>query len=151
MRVRQERGFVLIGTAVSMVLLLAFVGLGFDLGRVYIAHNEAQVFTDSAALTAASQLDASDEGIRRARTAVAQIPMKWNLGSESFKGVLVEFSGDGKTWYTNPPSPDFVNRVRVSAPHNELEIVFLRVVGAPTSMTVPAASVAASNPARLVE
>src|SRR6266849_9915049 len=93
-----DRGFLLIAMAASMFLLLAVMGLAFDLGRIYIARNEAQVFTDAAAIAAASKLDRTDAGLRRAREAVARIPMRWNLGTREFTGVVVEFKGDGGNW-----------------------------------------------------
>src|SRR5580700_8138637 len=76
-----ERGFVLIAMSVSMLLLLAVIGLAFDLGRIYIVRNEAQVFTDAAAMAAAARLDGTAGGIRRAREAVARLPGRWNLGT----------------------------------------------------------------------
>ena len=137
--------------SVSMFLLLAVMGMAFDLGRVYIARNEAQVFTDAAAMTAANQLDGTAAGIGRAKAAVAQLPMRWNLGTQEFTGIIVEFGPDGTKWETDPKSASGVTYVRVSAPANNLEITFLRAVGGPTSFTVPARSVAASNPVRLTE
>ena len=65
----------------TMLLLLAMVGMAFDLGRIYIARNEAQVFTDAAAMTAATKLDGTSDGLQRARQAVAHLPMRWNLGT----------------------------------------------------------------------
>ena len=139
MGVRQERGFVLIAMSVAMTLMLAVLGLAFDFGRIYIARNEAQVFTDAAAMAAASKLDGTDAGLDRARQAVAKLPMRWNLGTKSFIGVVVEFSPDKKGW------------ARVSAPNNQVEITFLRAVGGPDVFTVPAHSIAAANPVRLIE
>ena len=141
MRVRKHRegGFVLIAMSVAMTLMLAVMGLAFDFGRIYIARNEAQVFTDAAAMAAASKLDGTDAGLDRARQAIARLPMRWNLGTKSFTGVVVEFSPDKQAW------------ARVSAPNNQVEITFLRAVGGPDVFTVPAHSVAAANPVRLVE
>jgi len=142
MRVRRhnsEQGFVLIAMSVAMVLMLAVMGLAFDLGRIYIARNEAQVFTDAAAMAAASKLDGTDAGLVRARQAVGRLPMRWNLGTKAFSGVVVEFSADKQSW------------ARVTAPDNQVEITFLRAVGGPAVFTVPAHSVAAGNPVRLVE
>lgn len=137
--------------SVTMLLLLAMVGMAFDLGRIYIARNETQVFTDAAALTAAVKLDGTNAGLDRARDAVAHIPMRWNLGTERFTGVVVEFSSDGKTWEREPRDASAVAMARVSAPNNGVDIVFLRAVGGPRSLTVPARSVAATHPVRLVE
>src|ERR1700676_327496 len=98
LRKRAERGFVLIAMSVTMLLLLAVIGLAFDFGRIYIARNEAQVFTDAAAMTAAGRLNCTDQGIARAKDAVAHLPMRWNLGTQPFTGVVVEFSADGEHW-----------------------------------------------------
>ncbi len=146
----RERGFVLIAMSVSMVLMLAVVGMAFDLGRIYIARNEAQVFTDAASLAAAADLDGTAEGVDRARNEISRIPMRWNLGTSEFTGVVVEFSKDGAQWEQNPKEAGST-RVRVSAPANNVEITFLRAVGGPASFTVPAHSVAAANPPRWIE
>ena len=74
----RQRGFVLIGMGVSMVLMLAFLGLAFDFGRIYIARNETQLFTDAAAMAAASKLDGSAGSIEKARAAVERLPSRWN-------------------------------------------------------------------------
>ena len=121
---KKRRGFVLIAMSISMLLLLAVMGLAFDVGRIYIARNEAQVFTDAAAMAAASKLDGTKAGLDRAREAVAKIPMRWNLGTEEFRGVVIEF--DSK-------DPASVTTVRVTAPDNSVEITFLRAVGGPNS------------------
>jgi len=136
--------------SVSMFLLLAVVGMAFDLGRVYIARNEAQIFADAACMAAAKQLDGTAAGLDRARAAVAALPNRWNLGTESFKGVIIEFSADGQQWETQPKNPT-LHYARVTAPDNQVEIMFLRAVGGPADFTVPARAVASTNPVRLTE
>ena len=148
---KQQRGFVLIAMSVSMLILLAVLGLAFDLGRIYIARNEAQIFTDAAALTAAMSLNGTAAGVTKAREAVARVPMRWQLGSKEFKGVIVEFSPDGVKWEADPTDPASTTRARVTAPNNAVEIMFLRAVGGPDVFTVPAHSVASLNPVRLSE
>jgi uncharacterized membrane protein len=147
----RQRGFVLIAMSITMLLLLAVMGLAFDLGRVYIARNEAQVFTDAAAMSAASKLDGSSAGIAKARESVARLPMRWNLGTREFTGVIVEFSPDGVKWERDPKEASSLNQVRVTAPANNVEITFLRAVGGPALFTFPAHAAAATNPVRLVE
>jgi uncharacterized membrane protein len=147
----REKGFVLIAMSVSMLLLLAVIGLAFDFGRIYIARNEAQVFTDAAAMTAATRLNGTGEGLSRARAAVARLPMRWNLGTQPFTGVVVEFSADGLHWDADPTEAVGLTMARVTAPANSVDIVFLRAVGGPGAFTVPARSVAAANPVRLTE
>jgi uncharacterized membrane protein len=137
--------------SVSMLILLAVLGLAFDLGRIYIARNEAQIFTDAAALSAVMSLDGTAAGVTKAREAVARVPMRWQLGVKEFKGVIVEFSPDGVKWETDPTDPAATTRARVTAPNNAVEITFLRAVGGPDVFTVPAHSVATTNPPRLSE
>ncbi len=148
---RAQRGFVLIAMSVTMIVLLAVIGLAFDFGRIYIARNEAQVFTDAAAMTAAARLDGTPAGIARARDAVAHLPMRWNLGTQPFTGVTVEFSADGSRWEREPKDPASIVKARVTAPSNNVDIIFLRAAGGPAALTVPARSVAAIDPVRLTQ
>lgn len=137
--------------SITMLLLLAVMGLAFDLGRVYIARNEAQVFTDAAAMAAAAKLNGSPAGILKAREAVSRLPGRWNLGTREFAGIVVEFSPDGVKWVRDPEDAAAITMARVTAPADSVEITFLRAVGGPSSFTVPAHSVAATNPVRLAE
>jgi uncharacterized membrane protein len=134
-----------------MFLLLAVIGMAFDLGRVYITRNEAQVFTDAASMTAAAQLDGTQSGVDRAKASVAALPIRWNLGSESFTGVVTEFSVDGQYWEVEPKEFSGLRYARVTAPDNNVEIVFLRAVGGPVNFDVPAHAVATTDPVRLTE
>lgn len=151
MCVKRQKGFILIAMSVSMFLLLAVVGMAFDLGRIYIARNEAQVFADAASMAAAKQLDGTTAGLARARAAVTALPNRWNLGTESFSGVVTEFSADGETWETEPKDIAALHYARVTAPDNRVEIMFLRAVGGPADFTVPARAVASTKPVRLTE
>ncbi len=154
---KSQRGFVLIVMSACLFLLLAVIGLAFDLGRVYITRNEAQIFVDAASLAAARQMDGTAAGLDRARDAVQRLPNRWNLGTEAFRGVQVEFSPDQEHWQARPEGDPqakdtaTLRFVRVTAPDNHLAIVFLRAVGGPESFTVPARAVAATNPVRLAE
>src|SRR5215813_985746 len=121
----RQRGFVLIAMSVTMLLLLAVIGMAFDLGRVYIARNEAQVFCDAAAMAAASKINGTAAGLDRARESVARVPMRWNLGTKAFEGVVVEFSSNGTTWERSPKDSAAVGFARVTAPANQVEIMFL--------------------------
>jgi hypothetical protein len=102
-------------------------------------------------MSAASKLDGSSAGIAKARAAVARLPMRWNLGTQEFTGVVVEFSADGVKWERDPGDTSSMTQARVTAPANGVEITFLRAVGGPAFFTVPAHAAAATNPVRLVE
>jgi uncharacterized membrane protein len=151
MRVNRKKGFILIAMSVCMFLLLAVVGMAFDLGRVYIARNEAQIFTDAASMAAAKQLDGTAAGVDRARAAVAGMPNRWNLGTETFSGVVIEFSIDGHLWDQQPKNVAALRFARVTAPDNHMGIMFLRAVGGPPEFTVPARAAASIKPVRLTE
>jgi uncharacterized membrane protein len=137
--------------SVSMLLLLAVIGLAFDLGRIYIARNEAQIYTDAAAMTAALKLDGSAAGVAKAREAAVRLPNRWNLGSQEFTGIVVEFSKDGSVWEQDPKTAAGLTLARVTSASNLVEITFLRAVGGPNTFSVPARSTAATNPVRLVQ
>lgn len=153
MRRNPQKGFVLIAMSAAMFLLLAVIGMVFDLGRVYITRNEAQVFTDAASMAAAKQLDGTPEGLSRARAAVAALPNHWNLGTQTFQGVVVDFSADNENWKPDPDAEELsaLRYARVTAPDNHVDIMFLRAVGGPESLTVPARAVASTKPVRLVQ
>jgi Flp pilus assembly protein TadG len=139
----------------TLFLLMAMIGVAFDFGRIYIARNEAQVFTDAAAMTAASKMDGTGGGLARARQAVQNLPVRWNFGTMAFSGVRVEFSADGRDWKEAPEkdevSPQTLRMVRVTAPANDVDITFLRMSGGPEKLRVAARTVASANPVRLVE
>jgi hypothetical protein len=118
---------------------------------VYIARNEAQVFVDAASMAAAQQIDGTAAGFARARAAVHRLPNRWNMGTETFRNVRVEFGADSGHWEEKPSDMHAVHFVRVTAPDNQMGILFLRAVGGPESFTVPAHAVSTTNPVRLVE
>ena len=49
----REGGYVLVACALASIVLLGFVGLSIDLGRMYSIRAEAQAFVDSASVAAA--------------------------------------------------------------------------------------------------
>ena len=123
---RQEKGYVLVLSAAFMVTMMGMVGLGIDLGRMYVARNELQSFTDSASIAAALQLDGTSNGIANAKSAVTATgtTMKWDMGTKTISTVTVDFaqglansanSPDSTTWSANPGSPADYRFVRVKA------------------------------------
>ena len=69
---RKEQGFVLVVTAALIVAVVGMAGLGVDLGRMYVARNELQSFTDSASIAAALQLDGTSSGITDAQNSLGK-------------------------------------------------------------------------------
>src|SRR6266498_2163691 len=97
---RREDGFVLLAMGASVVVLLGMLGLAIDLGRTFIAKNEAQAFTDAAAMAAASKLNGTADGVSAAQAAVTNSTNKWNFAYSSFTSVTTEFSSDNTNWST---------------------------------------------------
>ena len=99
-----QRGFVLIMTGFSIIALVGMMGLAIDLGRMYIVKNESQTFCDLTALAAGRQIDGTQDGIDRARTAVSSSQMKYNFGTANFSDVTTLFSTDNTYWTSYPSS-----------------------------------------------
>jgi len=133
-------------------------GMAIDLGRMYIAKNEAQTYADSAALYAARELDGTAASLTRADAAVSANPNKWNFGTDAFSGTVIEYSADGTTgWVTSAnAAPAKMSYVRVTASIHNVALFFLPVTGTGASAIVKASAVAGmtlqgtseSNPVR---
>ena len=83
---RREAGFTLVATGACLMVLLGMLGLAVDLGRLYIAKNEAQAFADAGALAAVKQLNGKSAGITAAKDAVTTLRTRnrWNMGTTAF-------------------------------------------------------------------
>jgi Flp pilus assembly protein TadG len=149
---RLDRGFVLVTMAATSVVLLGALGLAVDIGRMYIAKNEAQSFADAAALAAALKLDGTSTGVTNAQTAATSLPDKWNFVTAAFSGTTVQVAqGTGGPWTSasSPPSPA-TNYTYVKVTANvAVSLYFLPVVttfvggSTPSSSTVGATATAA--------
>ncbi|HUS05670.1 MAG TPA: pilus assembly protein TadG-related protein [Bryobacteraceae bacterium] len=144
---RSERGFTLMTTGLSIFIIVSTMGLAFDMGRVYISRNEAQAFTDSAALGAAARLNGTQAGVTAAQAEVTNNPNRWNMASSAFSGVTTEFSTDQTSWVSTPAASAIPNTryVRVTAPSNSVTISFMRVLGLASSMTVASRTIAGTQ------
>ncbi|MBL8215531.1 MAG: hypothetical protein JNK87_32725 [Bryobacterales bacterium] len=130
-RRHRQSGFALVTVALSLVSLVGTVGLGVDIGRMYIAKSEAQAVADSAALAAALELDGTPQGIARARQAASAAAHRQAEFSVLAEGPFVAV----------PKFADGVRFVRVTA-EAPVDIYFLRVTGAPATSTARASAVA---------
>jgi Flp pilus assembly protein TadG len=148
---RSQEGFVLIVTSIALTILLALAALGIDIGRMYVIRAELQSFTDAAALSAAIELNGTDQGLANARAGAGRLAtgphaMQWDLGTRPITNIATSFSAENKTWQEQPkPAGDYrFVRVVATAP---APVIFLRVfqpMGLGSS-TVSAASVAAKT------
>src|SRR5216684_4165857 len=101
-KIARKRGFTLLATVACTVALFAVAGLAVDIGRMYITKNEAQSYSDAAAVSAAMQLDGTAGGLTKADAVVLASPNAWNFGTTFFSGTVVEYSNDGLAgWSTS--------------------------------------------------
>jgi hypothetical protein len=131
------------------------LGLALDLGRVYIAKNETQSFTDTAALAAAVALNSGS--LDRAQDAVAaNVKNKWNMGNSAFTPAetAIEFARaldtnasrpDPATWSATPATAAGYTFVRVTATV-AVQLFVLPAIGSSNAQIVRAASVAGQVP-----
>ena len=137
-----RRGFVLVSMAVITVGVLAVVGLAVDIGRMFIAKNELQLYCDSAAVAAAMALNGSNTGIANAATAVAGSTNKWNFGTTSVSGASVAYATASTGPWVASPSPAtgyMYAQVSASVP---VPLYFLPLVTGQGTFTVTAVGAA---------
>ncbi len=65
----QQRGAVIITTALTLLFLLGFMGIAIDFGHLFVVKTELQTALDSCALAAAQELDSQASALTRARSA----------------------------------------------------------------------------------
>jgi Flp pilus assembly protein TadG len=66
---RSQHGAVIITVALSLLVLLGFIGFALDFSRLFIVKTEMQTAMDSCALAAAQELDGSGDALTRATNA----------------------------------------------------------------------------------
>jgi hypothetical protein len=66
---RQQRGAVIITTALALLFLLGFMAISIDLGHLFVVKTEIQTAMDSCALAAAKELDGGSDALTRATSA----------------------------------------------------------------------------------
>lgn len=142
---RGTRGYILVATAFSAMFLLGALGLAVDIGRMYVAKNEAQQYVDSASLAAAQQLDGTAAGITRANSAVSGDAGKWQFDTQTFSNVSVGYGTSvSGPFAASPANPAGYNYVQVVATV-QVPMYLIRVFTGPSS-TVAAAAVSGDTP-----
>jgi hypothetical protein len=128
-------------TTLSLTFLLGICGLAIDIGRMYIAKNEAQAYVDSAALAAARQLDGTPPGITNAANAASTDTGKWRFDTLPFTNVSTGFATSASgPFTTSPVDPTNYKYVQVVATVN-VPMYLIRILVGP-SATVAASAVA---------
>jgi Flp pilus assembly protein TadG len=142
----RRRGFILIATAISAIVLLALAGIVIDVGRMYVARSETQAYTDAASIAAALELDGTTAGVTRAVAAAGAVRARWSLDAMAFPAPAVDFATSlAGPWVASPsPAPMYTHaRVRstVGVPMYLLPVLVSQRTG-----TVKGSSVGAQVP-----
>jgi hypothetical protein len=129
-------------TALSVFAIMGMTGLAVDLGRMYVAKNETQSFVDSAAISAALELNGTLAGFDSARQEVDSSANRWNFGTRSFVDPVVEFSVDSAgPWESNPGSAVGYRFARVTS-GVDVPLSFIQVIAEGETREVNAQAVA---------
>ena len=143
---RARKGFALLATAACLFAMVGMLGLAADVGRMYIVKSEMQAYVDSAALTAALELDGTPAGITRAQSSVSANPNRWNMGTSPFTGTQTDFAADaGGPWEPAPSPASGFRFVRVRATAT-LPLYFIPAVAVSKTSVIKASGVAAQVP-----
>lgn len=125
---------------------MGILGVSVDIGRLYIAKNETQVYADAAALAAVTQLNGSLTGLTAARSAAAAAANSWNLNSTTTTTGTLEF-GTTSTgpWVATPSTGTGYSYARATLPV-QMPLFFLPVVVSRYQQQVVSVSVASQEP-----
>lgn len=142
---RSKRGYVLLALALSAVTVFGMVGLSLDLGRLYIAKQEAQAFADAAAVAATLELDGTTAGLDRARAAARADINRWNFGNTSFATPVIEFGTAATGAFSQNPGAAGIlfTRVTAQAPQKNF---FVQLFNGPATSAAQALAVAGQVP-----
>jgi Flp pilus assembly protein TadG len=132
-----QRGSVMIMTAILMTGIILAVGLCIDVARVYMIRTELQNAADAAALSAARELDSGAGGIQDAVTRATTIVNQYgfNDAAVNISAVNVEFAvnlyGNYVSSATAQANPSTYRFVRVTTESVATPMLFsARVLGA---------------------
>lgn len=121
-RRKNERGSIVIMTAIGMLLLLLMVGLCIDVSRIYSVRAELQNAADAAALTAATQLNGGDGGIDLAVARANAIINTQGFGKANVTIASITFA---KNLY---PDTDYMSAAAAKVGTTAETIRFVKVV-----------------------
>jgi Flp pilus assembly protein TadG len=132
---RDERGSVMIMTAILMFGIILAVGLCIDVSRVYMVRTELQNAADAAALCAARELNSGSSGIQDGVARATSIVNNQGFSRAAVTIANVEFAVNLDGTYVNSATaqanPANIRFVRVSTQTTDTTMLFsARVLGA---------------------
>jgi Flp pilus assembly protein TadG len=133
-----RKGFTTIAVAAGLIAIMGMTGLAVDVGRMYYAKSELQLFCDQAVLTASLYLDGTAQGISDAQGAVTSMATttKWDVGTKTINNISTTFARsnttsintpDAASWSSNPSNPDGYRFVQVYA-SVAVPLTFMQVI-----------------------
>jgi Flp pilus assembly protein TadG len=151
-RKRGEEGFSLVMIAVCAVVMVAMVGLAFDLGRMFIVRNELQTFVDASARAACRQMAGSEASMQVAHSTATGGPLPntpngWNFDTNTISNVTdtyaTTFNGTYDSYATaSGGTTNTYSFIKVTA-NATTPLYFLAVIpGVPTSQLLQATATA---------
>ncbi len=158
---RAQRGSVAIITGLTIAILIGFLGISVDLGRLFVIKAELQTAMDSCALAAASQLrpgmndpGALDRAIAYGRTP----PNRADFQGQTLDPSVIQFSFSDTL--AGPYTPysyqsggaaalaNTAKFARCTYPLANVPVLFMRVLNSMTDTTVAATAVATLAPSQ---
>lgn len=167
---RLQRGAVAVITGLTIAVLVGFLGIAVDLGRLFVIKSELQTAMDACALAASTQLrgdaasindaiafgKAMSDSTKTSTSGVSRPTASVNVAN--FQDVAVDpnaiefsFAAALAGPYDSPAmaSPTAAKYVRCTYPMNAIPVYFARVLpGGPASADVAATAVATLSPAQ---
>jgi len=141
-----QRGFVLVTMALTSAAVFGLVGLAVDVGRMFVAKNELQVYCDAAATSAAMMLDGTTAGISRATDAVGASANKWNFDTSTITNPSVLFANSASgPWIPSPNPAAGYSLVKVTASAS-VSLYFIPILTGQGTFTVTATAAAGQIP-----
>lgn len=111
--IHRQRGVVSIIVALTLAVLIGFVGLALDLGKLYVARSELQNSADACALAAARDLTGA---IANLSVSEAAGITAGHLNYAMFQRSAVQLLTDSNVTYSDSLSNPFVTKSAVSSP-----------------------------------
>lgn len=156
---RRQRGAVAVATAVALVVLLGFLGIVVDFGRLHVIKSELQNAADACALAAALELDGNSNALTRAENAGIAVaarnsanfqsaPITLTAADIKFATALSSAGGDNSNYLTQAegaPANAKYAMCRVTRPG--VQMTLSAVIGG-GSQSVQASAVATVAPAQ---
>ncbi len=154
----QQRGAISVMFALMMLILLGFIGMSLDLGRVYNRAMELQAVANVAALAAARQLNGTPAGVsnalKQAAYAVGALKYQYHQQAVSWDNSALSFSATASgSWIdaaAAQAAPDGLlfaraDTSKLAAPLGTIDLMFMRMLSPALASTSTSAKAVAGR------